>query len=294
MTVSLFAKNIASCLSTIQEQPMVLSNNLITYKGSVQPILSPQSLAAVLAQPKSPLLDLQKIRDAHVDQLNALFKQSGTGAQRAILDSYALSQSQARNLSQDLLADLANLGNNGRFQQNTAAAVLFKMNVSPVAVGGYSWGGDNHGDTGLNGETQSHIDSIAGITDFYAKLTKYGLQDKVTMAFQNVFGRTMKIEAHEGNIDGRNHNANHHATVLIGAGIKGGVYGGVKETNNGYDGQATGMDSATGLSNEGGDISYDDTFGSVGKTFGRAVGVAQAVLDDQITKGKIIPAALAG
>ncbi|MBX3228924.1 MAG: hypothetical protein KIT84_41665 [Labilithrix sp.] len=31
---------------------------------------------------------------------------------------------------------------------------------------------------------------------------------------------------------------------------------------------------------------------SVGKTFGRTVGVDPAVLDDQITKGKVIPGAL--
>lgn len=292
MTVSLFSKNIASCLKTIQDQPMVLSNNLITFKGAAQPVLSPQSLASVLASPSGALGDLQKIRDKNLDELNALFKSSGTLSQRTILDQYALSQTQARNLSQDLLSDLGSIRGGSRQDQNTAAAVLFKMNVSPVAVGNYSFGGDNHGDNGLNGETQAHIDSIAGITDFMAKLTKYGLRDQVTMSFQNVFGRTMKVEAHEGTIDGRNHNSNHHASILIGAPFKGGVYGAVKETANGYDSQATGINSTTGAGDDGGDIKYEDTFASVGKTFGIAVGVTQAIIDDQITKGKVITAAL--
>lgn len=295
MAISLFAKHLQPCFGTIQAQPMVLANNLITFSGSVQPVLSPQALAAVLAAPASPLLDLQKIRDKHVDQLNALFKQSGTQAQRAILDTYANSQQQARSLSQDLLADLGSIRGSSRQDQNTAAAALFKMNVSPVAVGRYGFGGDNHGDQALNGETNELIASVAGIQDLMTKLTKYGLQDKVTIAFQNVFGRSLKISAHENNIDGRNHNSNHHATVLIGANVKSSVIGGVKQTSNGYDYQATGIDSASGNSNEAGDIPFNDTFSSVGKTFGRAVGVAQAVLDDAvggINQGKVITAAV--
>ncbi|MEO8801417.1 MAG: hypothetical protein ABI551_26240, partial [Polyangiaceae bacterium] len=180
-----------------------------------------------------------------------------------------------------------------RADQNIAAAVLFKMNVSPVAVGGYSFGGDNHGDTGLKGEAAQLVASCTAIADFMTRITAYGMKDKVTMAFQNVFGRTLNMKAHSGNGDGRNHNANHHCTVMIGAGFKSSLIGGVKLQTNGNDFQATGIDSATGASNDGGDIPYADTLGSVGKTLGAACGVAQTDLDTQITSGKVVKGALA-
>src|SRR5262249_4016293 len=155
--------------------------------------------------PTGPLLNLQKIRDQHLDQLNALYKQSGTQAQRAILDRYALSQTEARSLSQQLLNDLSAVKGTTRTDVNIATAGLFKMNVSPVAVARYSFGGDNHGDTNLAGETRETVASVAAIADLYTRLTTYGLQNSVTIAFQNVFGRTLSIKSHENNPDGRNH-----------------------------------------------------------------------------------------
>jgi hypothetical protein len=294
MLVSLIAKSLAPCLKTIQTQPMVLSNNLITYSGSVLPVLSPPNLQAALAAPTGPLANLQQIRDKHLDQLNAMFKQTGTIAQKQMLDQYAMSQTEARSLSQQLLGDLSTIKGTTRSDLNIAAAVLFKMNVSPVAVGGYSFGGDNHGDTGLANESQQTIDSVTAIGDLITRLTTYGLQDQVTIAFQNVFGRTLSMKAHSGNGDGRNHNAEHHCSVLIGSGFKGSVIGGPTLQTNGNDYRATGIDSASGASNDaGGDIKYEQTLGSVGKTLAAAVGMAQADIDTAITLGKVIPAALA-
>lgn len=293
MLASLISKNLAPCLKTIQEQPVVLSNNLITYNGSVMPILSPPNLQAALSSPTGPLAQLQQIRDTHVDQLNALFKQTGNVAQKQILDSYALSQKEARSLSQQLLGDLSTIKANTRTDINIATAVLFKMNVSPVAVATYSFGGDNHTDTALANEALQTVDSVAGIADLVARLTTYGLQDSVTIALQNVFGRTLSIQNHSGNADGRNHNSNHHCSVLIGAGFKSSLVGGVTLQTGGRDYRATGFDSVTGKANDAGDVIYENTLGSVGKTLGVACGVAQPELDKQITLGKVIPAALA-
>ena len=106
MLVSVIAKNNSACLNTVQAQPAVLSRNLITYAGSVLPTLSPPNLQAVLAAPTGALATLQQIRDQDVNKLNDLFKSSGNTAQRAILDKYALSQTEARSLSQQLLSDL--------------------------------------------------------------------------------------------------------------------------------------------------------------------------------------------
>ncbi len=292
MLASLIAKNLAPCLKTIQAQPVVLNNNLITYNGSVLPILSPPNLQAALAAPTGPLAQLQQIRDAHVDQLNALFKQTGNIAQKQILDSYALSQTQARSLSQQLLSDLSSIKGTTRADTNIATAVLFKMNVSPVAVATYSFGGDNHTDNALTNESNELVNSTTALADLMTRLTSYGLQDSVTIAMQNVFGRTLSIQSHSANPDGRNHNANHHCSVLIGAGIKSSLIGGVALQTGGRDYRATGFDSATGKSNDGGDVPYENTLGSVGKTLGLACGVAQTELDKQITLGKVIPAAL--
>jgi hypothetical protein len=293
MLVSLIAKNLAPCLGTVQPEPVVLSNNLVTYAGSVLPVLSPRALQAVLSDPTGPLANLQAIRDKHLDQLNALFKQSGTAAQRAILDRYALSQMQARSLSQQLLGDLAAINGTARTDLNIAATVLFKMNVSPVMVGTYSFGGDNHGDTGLTGESTNTVASLQAIGDLFTRLTAHGLQDSVTIAFQNVFGRTLSTLSHSNNADGRNHNANHHCSVLIGKAFKSAVIGGIALQTSGRDYRAQGIDSATGAANDMGDIPYEATLASVGKTLGVATGVSQSVLDAQITLGKVIPAALA-
>jgi hypothetical protein len=293
MLVSVIAKNNAGCLQTVQQQPAVLSRNLITFAGSVLPTLSPPNLQAVLAAPTGALAQLQAIRDQDVNKLNDLFKSTGNTAQRAILDKYALSQTEARSLSQQLLSDLSLIKGTTRQDENIAAAVLIKMNVAPVVVMNYSFGGDNHGDTGLAGETKETIASTVAIGDLMTRLTTYGLQDKVTIAFQNVFGRTLKMDSHSGNADGRNHNATHHCSVFIGAGFKSSVIGGIELNTSGNDYRATGIDSASGGSVDGGDIPYENTLGAAGKTLGMACGVAQAVLDDQITLGMPVTAALA-
>jgi Protein of unknown function (DUF1501) len=293
MLVSSMAKFLAPCLKTIQPQPVVLSNNLITYGGSVMPILSPPNLQAALSSPTGALAKLQQIRDTHLDQMNAMLKQTGNIAQKKILDQYAISQTEARSLSQQLLQDLASIKGTTRNDINIATAVLFKMNVSPVAVATYSFGGDNHTDTGLNNEANETVASITALGDLITRLTSYGLQDTVTVAIQNVFGRTLSIQNHSGNADGRNHNANHHCTVLIGSGIKPSVVGGVTLQTGGRDYRAQGIDSASGKANDGGDIPYEQTLGSVGKTLGAALGVARTDLDTQITMGKVVASALA-
>ncbi len=295
MLVSLIAKSNAACMQTVQQQPAVLSRNLITFAGSVLPTLSPPNLQAVLAAPTGPLAQLQMLRDQDVNKLNDLFKSTGNTAQRAILDKYALSQTEARSLSQQLLSDLSAIKGTSRQDQNIAAAVLIKMNVTPVVVMNYSFGGDNHGDTGLVGEAKETIASTLAITDLIARLSQpaYNLQDKVTIAFQNVFGRTLKMDSHSGNADGRNHNATHHCSVFIGAGFKRSVIGGIELNSSGNDYRATGFDATTGSISDSGDVPYEQTLGAAGKTLGAACGVLATVLDDQITLGKIVPAALA-
>lgn len=286
MLISLLAKHLAPCLGTVQAQPVVLSRQLVTFNGAVMPTLSPRNLRGVLLSPTGPLANLQKIRDANLDKLNELFKQSGNTAQRAILDQYALSQRDARAISQDLLNALASITGETRQDLNTAAAVLFKMKVTPAVVGRYSFGGDNHFDTGLVKESEETVASTTALADLYSQLATHGLTDSVTIAFQNVFGRTLQTKS----LEGRDHNANHACSIIIGSGVKSSVIGGVVPFKTAF--RAAGFDSATGQISDAGDIQFETTLSSVGKTLGRAVGVSQTVLDEQITKGKVIPAAL--
>lgn len=292
MMVSVFSKTLAPCIETVQQQPVVISQNLISAGGQVLPVLNPVALKGVLTGPKGPLAKLREQRDADLDRLNALFKQNGRSADRAMLDQYALSQQQVRAVKEDLLADLESVTGSTRADLNVAASVLCRMKVSPVVVMRYSWGGDNHNDVGLAGEARETVASVAALNQLHDRLTTYGLQDSVTFAVQNVFGRTLHVKSHSGNPDGRNHNASHHASVFIGAGFKGSVVGGVKLNDGGTDYRARDIDSASGSAADGGDIPYDQTLESAGKTLGRALGVPLAVLDEAIPPGKPVTAAL--
>jgi hypothetical protein len=292
MLISLLAKNLQTCLGTTQAQPVVIDPNLITYTGAVQPILSPPNLQAVLTSPTGVLGQLQTIRDTHLDQLNMLFKQSGTQAQRQLLDKHALSQTQVRSLSQQLLTDLSAIKGTTMTDLNIATAVLIKMGVSPCVVTRYGFGHDNHTDVGLAKETSETVASLTALGDLWTRLKAYGLQDKVTIAFQNVFGRTLSIKNNANSPDGRNHHAEHHVSVFIGAGFKSSIIGGVTLLASGKDYRAMGIDSATGTGNDSGDIPFENTLGSAGKTLGAGMGVSQAVLDDQITLGKVVNTAL--
>ena len=285
MLISLLAKHLAPCLGTVQTQPVVLSPNLVTFNGAVMPTLSPPNLRDVLVRPTGPLANLQQIRDTNLDKLNELLKQSGNLAQKKLIDQYAQSQREARGISQDLLDALTDITGNSREDLNIAAAVLFKMKVSPVVVGRYDFGGDNHADTGLVKETAQTLDSTAAMAHLYNQLTTHGMTDKVTIAFQNVFGRTLGPGS-----GGRDHNGNHSCTIIIGSAIKSSVIGGIVPATKDF--KASGFDSNSGEMTESGDVAFGSALASVGKTLGRAVGISQTVLDDQISKGKVIPAAL--
>lgn len=284
---SLFAKQLAPCLDTVQKEPVVVSNNYFSAEGRVLPVLNPTSLRDILVDPPGPLTRFRQIRDTDLDRMNTLLKQTGTKAQRDVLDRYALSQQEARSISQQLIDNLTSINSNNQDGQINAALALIKMNVTPVAVISIGFGGDNHGDRDLRGETTAHVNAANSITRMMRQLDSFGLRDKVTFVAMNVFGRTLLPNASRG----RDHLANHHCTVMIGKGFKGSVIGGVEPRGNNYAAQP--IDSRTGRGDRNGDIVFEDTLGAVGKTLGVGLGIAPSVVNDQITQGKIVPAALA-
>ena len=287
MILSLYAKNLAPCFHTVQKQPIALGNEVLSYEGQYQPRLTPTGIKALLANPAGLQLALQKLRDADLDRINLVLKQSrSTKVERAYLDKMALSQQQVRTLSTNLADDLIQITSDDAANQATAAALLIKMNVSPVVTVHFPFSGDNHTDVNWANESSQHVSSLVAINQLMAKLKLYGLQDKVTFAMINVFGRELGTP-----LAGRGHNAGHHVTVMIGKKIKGGVIGGVKA-----NGSADDFDAATGKVSGTGDVPAADGLASMGLTLGRAIGLPESVLADPvfgISQGKVVTAALA-
>lgn len=281
--VSYYSKNLSQCFKTVQPQPVTIGGETASYGGRYLPNLTPTGLKAILTGPTGITKDLQVLRDSSLDKLNALFKanRAETSAERDFLDQMALSQTQIRDLIEKVAVELQSIKGDDAPNQITAAVLLVKMNVTPVVTLHLPFSGDNHTDALWKNETTQTVSSVANINLLMQKLQMYNLQDKVTFATMNVFGRKFDT------ILGRGHNAQHSISVMIGKGIKPGVIGGLVPGGNSAD-----IDSVTGAISTGGDIPAADSLASVAKTLGRALGISQASLDDQITAGKTVAAAL--
>jgi hypothetical protein len=291
MLPSIVAKHLAPCLGTVQTEPVsVGAGEILTFDGRGLPNLNPTGLRDVLTQPKGPLKDLQKLRDQALDRMYKSLKKDGTKPQLVYLDSVAQSRGQARSLSDDLLGMLADIKSDKSDGQVIAATALVKMNVSPVIAIHIEFGGDNHFDEDLMKsevpQTEIGVQRIGALMD---SLQMAGVQDRVTFAMYNVFGRTLKKLM----LRGRDHWASHHVTVMMGKQIRPGVVGGLEPKAGDY--YATGIDSKSGaaVKGGGGDVPFAETLGAMGKTLGTAVGIPAAQMDTEITQGKVVAAAVA-
>lgn len=301
MLVSYLAKQLAPCLGTVQAAPVMVGatdpGEALTFTGRTLPNLRPTALRDTLLNPTGALTQLQMMRDQDLNRLNALVKESGNTAQKAYLDRLATSQTEARSISQTLLSNLAMITNDGPTGQILAATALVAMKVSPVVSIHLPFGGDNHADANLQREAQQTTASVqpgtaaapltTGIPYLMTKLSDLGIRDQTTFLLMNVFGRTLK----KLGVAGRDHWGSHHVTVVIGKGVKAGVYGGIAAGGNDYN--ATAIDSTTGAGMVGGDIPVADSLAAVGKTVGAVVGLPEASLNTDIEQGKIIKAAVA-
>ena len=274
-------------LKSVQTAPLALGDAIQTYQGASLPQLPPSSLGLVFGALESPLLGLQQLRNDTVDALNATLKQSGNSAQKAFMDNLVQSRSDAHALGAALAGDLAKIKDDSVGSQLLAAASLLRMNVAPVISVNVDFGGDNHYDPSLASEAAALPSMVSNLAAFYAQLQTYGIADKVTFACYNVFGRTF---AQLGD-SGRNHWGNHSCALLMGSGVKGGVYGGIMP--DGTEFRATGMDAATGAAaGMGGDIPYEQLLASTGKTFAAAAGIDTATVNKIIATGQVITGAL--
>jgi hypothetical protein len=291
MLPSLLAKQLAPCLGTVQSQPITLGatspSEGLSFAGQALPIIPPLALKATLTSPTGPLANLQQLRDQTLGQIDDLFRGSASPAQKAYLDSLVASQSQIRNIRQDLLGSLTSIKDNSVASQITAAVTLIQMNVTPVIAIHIPFGGDNHNDAALAREAAETVAGVAAISSLMAQLGSAGLSDQVTFLSLNVFGRTLG----PSNTDGRQHNQNHQVSIAIGKPWRGGVIGGVGPVGADYG--ALAINAQSGAGGAGGDVAPGSTLASFGKTALAAVGVDAATIDAKISTGKVIPAALA-
>jgi Protein of unknown function (DUF1501) len=286
MLPSLLAKQLSSCLGTIQAQPLCLGATTpaegLSFGGSALPIIPALALKSTLTSPAGPLTDLQPLRDDTLNQLYDLYKNGATPAQQAYIDSLVTSQREVRNLDQTLLDSLSSIQDNSPASQVLAAVTLIRMKVSPVISIHIPFGGDNHRDLALADETSQTVAGVQTIASLMQLLSSAGLSDRVLFASLNVFGRTLG----PANTDGRQHNENHQVSVTIGKSILGGVVGGLVPVNQDYG--ATAVDSKTGASGANSDIAAVDTLASYGKTLLSAVGVDSTTIANQISSGKVV------
>jgi uncharacterized protein (DUF1501 family) len=150
------------------------------------------------------------------------------------------------------------------------------------------FGGDNHADVNLAKESEETQSGVAAMGALMAKLQAHRLEDRVTFATLNVFGRTLK----QIGTKGRHHWADHHVSLLIGKSIQAGIVGAIAPGSS-QDYTALPIDSRSGHGTTGGDIPVNETLSAFGKTLGSAVGVPEDALDQNIGKGKVVRSALA-
>ena len=290
MLPSLLAKNMAPCLGTIQAQPLTLGATSpaegLSFNGAALPIIPALALKSTLTNPAGPLSNLQALRDKTLGQLYDLYKTSATPAQKTYIDSLVNSQAQVRNINQKLLDALTSIKDNTADSQMLAAVTLIQMKVTPVISVHIPFGGDNHRDIALAAETTQTVAGVATIASLMSQLQAAGLQDQVTFATLNVFGRTLG----PSNTDGRQHNQNHQVSVTIGKPFAGGVIGAVGPVDKDFG--ALAIDSKTGKGAAGGDIQPVDSLSSFGRTLLTAVGVDKVTIDAEIIGGTVIAPAL--
>ncbi len=297
MLPSLLAKVTAPCLNTVQAQPFSVGGSgpseALSYSGSVMPIIPPLALKDTLTAPAGVLTNLQAVRDVTMKNVYALYKTSATPAQKAFIDATANTQTEVRNLNQSLLGALSSIPDNSVASQILATVALLQMNVAPVIALHIPFGGDNHSDAALAGETTQTVAGVASIASLMTQLQAAkdaqgnSLIDRVSFMTLNVFGRTLMVNGGASTANGRNHNPNHQVSVTIGAPFKGGVIGGVAPVGSDYG--ATAFTASSGVSSASGDVAAVDSLGAYAQTVLSAVGGDPTV----ISQGKVVSAALA-
>jgi hypothetical protein len=264
-----------SPMTHLQEEPIPLCNSFLSFKSQPLQQIKPVDVKSLFSPADQQLADLRQNRDAVLDALYADMKENGNQAQRQFIDRYALSRGQARDLGEQLGGLLDRLPTNeddpnSPLDQVIAAVALARLNISPVITINIPFGGDNHQDAGLIQEEEETIAGVGLINSLWNELNDAGIQDRVSFATMNVFGR----RSYTNSRGGRDHNQHHAVMVGFGRHIQGGVYGGM-------DGEGKAQDIGT--------ISADQTMEAAGVSMMRALGHSVQTTQSRIPTGELIP-----
>ena len=296
MLPSAIAQHLSPRLGTVMEKPIAIGKTKpvpISYRGIPQTPLGSADLASLASNDvPEELKNMMAFRDSQLDALYGELKGSGTPSQRNFLDQHVKSRDQARQLSgnlEKLLEDARALCNDDPDpikDELIAAVAILASRTAPVAVLNLPFGGDNHNDPDLVREVTQTESSIQNIECMWNMVKGLGIGDKTTFALLNVFGRTLKTNQSGG----RDHNRHHSVMLLAGPCIKGGVTGGLVVNSEGV-GEATGINSSDGSSNNP-DIPKEATLSSAAKTMMKSCGLTNEEistrLGDKVESGRVV------
>lgn len=287
MLCSALASMSQDVMSTLQVEPIPLCNELLTFDSQSIQNIRPSELKALFAPQEDNLANLRTIRDQALNELYASLRADGTRAQKKFIDRYILSRDQARALGEDL----GNLLNrlpidedniDGPADQIIAAVALARLRIAPVITIKIPFGGDNHQDFDLSIEATETVTGVQHIANLWQELNTQQLQDEVTFALLNVFGRNF----FRNSVGGRDHNRFHGVMLAFGAGIQGGMYGNVNTS-----GQAMNIDEQSGNGVMSGGISAESALESAGATLATAMGYSNEIVSQRI-QGQVLNAML--
>ncbi len=284
MFPSAVARMGATGIGSLQSEPIPLGRETITVEGNPLQNLKPSEIKELFSGEEDSFMDLRNLRDQALDGLYADLKVSGTRSQRAFLDQYALSRTQARALGDSLGGLLEALPadpelTDGAMDQVIAAVALARLKVTPVVTVNIPFGSDNHQDSTLEVEAEETTKAGTIITRLWQELEAAQLTDSVTFGMLNVFGRTLE----RNGPGGRNHNRLHAVMVAFGSKVNAGVFGGV-----GQDLGCLPINPTTGLGESGGAISTEETMTSTGKSLLAALGHPRDAIDIRVQGGQVI------
>lgn len=292
---SAIAQECATALDTIQVEPVDLrrGHRAVRFMGNPIPETSPSAIQELFGGAEGQLDDLGALRDQHLDQLHVSLQDDGTAAERRFLDRYALGRAQAKEMGSQLGSLLSAIapGDDGPVAQAIAAVAMMKLNLSPVILVHFGFGGDNHKDSDLTEEELETLPGIAAIGTLWDELVAAGLEDRATFATFDVFGRTLVRNSRGG----RDHQANHHVMAMFGPRVRPGVVGGVHKVSDGNRPfSARPIDSATGEAAPDGDVALEDSLTAAAATLAAAVGLEGDRIETRVAGGKVVTGALSG
>lgn len=288
MLPSMLAAETAALLETTLSEPVPLGREGLSSRGLPLDSIGPAELKDLFASAQPGLERLGALRDTALDTLYAEVRSQGTRTQRDFLDRFALGRSQARQLGEQLSSLLERVSDNPLTpeaearDQLLAAVALFRLNVTPVATVHIPFGGDNHQDDTLQEEADAHASGIALYQTLFDELRAVGLEDRVTFASLNVFGRTLQRNA----AGGRDHNGQHHVLSAFGSRVRAGVYGGIERRGDNF--VAGDLDPASGALAPGGGIPAEESLLAAGHTLVDWMGLPREVAERRLTGGQAV------